>query len=457
MPSNQFSTSLITDLYQLTMAAGYFTHNTNNQASFELFVRRVPKNRNYLVTAGLAECLEYITTLKFSESDIDYLQSLTVFKNVGSEFFDYLHNFRFSGDVWAMPEGTLVFGNEPILRVTAPLIEAQLLETYLLSTINFQTLIATKAARIVRAACQDGKKRSVLEFGTRRAHGAVAGTYAARAAYLSGFAGTSNLAAGQKFQVPVYGTAAHAWTLAFNDELTSFKKFYEVFPDTSTLLIDTYDTLKGAENACKLGAGIKGVRIDSGNLAEQSHKVREILDKAGLNQTKIVVSGDLNEFSITELVKSGAPIDTFGVGTELATSRDLPALGGVYKLVERLKDDGSCQFTAKFSAEKTTYPGAKQVFRHYGSNGEYLSDTIGLANESIPTNSRPLLVPVIINGEITSSGKISLENSRKYVVSELSNLPKECHSLTEQILYPVSISTALNDLLEHVKANLNNR
>ncbi|MBI4851669.1 MAG: nicotinate phosphoribosyltransferase [Acidobacteria bacterium] len=455
MPTTEFSTSLITDLYQLTMAAGYFTHRCNNQGSFELFVRRVPKNRNYLLTAGLAECLEYITSLKFSESDIEYLKSLTVFKNVGAEFFDYLRNFRFTGDVWAMPEGTLVFGNEPIIRVTAPLIEAQILETYLLSTINFQTLIATKAARIVRAAHQDGKKRSILEFGTRRAHGGVAGTYAARSAYLSGFTGTSNLAAGKRFGIPVYGTAAHAWTLAFGDELTAFKKLYEVFPDTSTLLIDTYDTLKGAENACKLGAGIKGVRIDSGNLAEQSFKVREILDKAGLNQTKIVVSGDLNEFSITELIKRGAPVDTLGVGTELATSRDLPALGGVYKLVERVKDDGTTQFTAKFSSEKITYPGIKQVFRHYGSNGEYLGDTLGLANESIPTNSRPLLVPVIKNGEITEYGKVSLESSRAYAAQELANLPKEYHSFSENILYPVLTSIALNELLEEVKAKLN--
>lgn len=455
MPASQFSTSLITDLYQLTMAAGYFTHQCHNQASFELFVRRVPKNRNYLVTGGLAECLDYITSLRFSEKDIEYLQSLTVFQHVKPEFFDYLHNFHFTGDVWAMPEGTLVFGNEPIIRVTAPLIEAQLLETYLLSTINFQTLIATKAARIVKAASQDGKKRSILEFGTRRAHGAIAGTYVARTAYLSGFTGTSNVAAGQRFGIPVYGTAAHAWTLAFNDELTAFKKLYEVFPDTSTLLIDTYDTLKGAEHACKLGAGIKGVRIDSGNLAEQSFQVREILDKAGLNQTKIVVSGDLNEFSITELIKSGAPIDTLGVGTELATSRDLPALGGVYKLVERVNDDGSRHFTAKFSSEKTTYPGIKQVFRNYGNNGEYLGDIIGLANESSPANSHPLLVPVIKNGEITDLGKVDLESSRSYIAKELASLPEQYHSFTEQVLYPVSISNALNDLLEQVKSNLN--
>jgi nicotinate phosphoribosyltransferase len=454
MPAEQFSTSLITDLYQLTMAAGYFTHHSNNKASFELFVRRVPKNRNYLVTAGLAECLEYITSLRFSESDIEYLQSLAVFKHVKADFFDYLHNFRFSGDVWAMPEGTIVFGNEPIIRVTAPLIEAQLLETYLLSTVNFQTLIATKAARIIKAARQDGKNRAVLEFGTRRAHGAIAGTYAARAAYLSGFTGTSNLAAGQKFGIPVYGTAAHAWTLAFGNELTAFKKFYEIFPDTSTLLIDTYDTLKGAENATKLGSGIKGVRIDSGNLAEQSYKVREILDKAGLDKTKIVVSGDLNEFSITELVKSGAPVDTFGVGTELATSRDLPALGGVYKLVERIGEDGSRQFTAKFSSEKTTYPSIKQVFRHYGNNDEYLSDTIGLADENVPENSKPLLVQVIKAGQITDLGKVSLESSRAYVEKELASLPNQYHNFTEQIAYPVSISKTLTELLEIVKANL---
>lgn len=454
MPASQFSESLITDLYQLTMAAGYFTHQCHQQASFELFVRRVPKNRNYLVAAGLAESINYITNLHFSESDIQYLQSLTVFRHVKAEFFDYLRNFRFTGDVWAVPEGTLVFGNEPIIRVTAPLIEAQLLETFLLSTINFQTLIATKAARITRAAQLDGKRRAVLEFGTRRAHGPVAGTFAARSAYLGGFTGTSNLAAGQAFGIPVYGTAAHAWTLAFDDELSAFKKFYEVFPETSTLLIDTYDTLKGAENATKIGAAIKGVRIDSGDLIAQSYKVREILDKAGLKQTKIVVSGDLNEFSITEIVKSGAPIDTFGVGTELATSRDLPALGGVYKLVERVKADGSIQFTAKFSADKITYPGVKQIFRHYSSDGQHTSDTIALANEEVPANSRPLLVQVIKAGEVTSIGKVTLEDSRAYLAQELSKLPEKYHSITEQVVYPVSTSEGLNQLSEQVKHKL---
>ncbi len=454
MPASQFSESLITDLYQLTMAAGYFTHQCHQQASFELFVRRLPKNRNYLVAAGLAESIDYITNLNFNESDIAYLENLSVFRHVKREFFDYLRSFRFTGDVWAVPEGTLIFGNEPILRVTAPLIEAQILETFLLSTINFQTLIATKAARITRAAQSDGKKRAVLEFGTRRAHGPVAGTYAARSAYLGGFTGTSNLAAGQAFGIPVYGTAAHAWTLAFDDELSAFQKFYEVFPETSTLLIDTYDTLKGAENATKIGATLKGVRIDSGDLIAQSYKVREILDKAGLNQTKIVVSGDLNEFSITEILKSGAPVDTFGVGTELATSRDLPALGGVYKLVERVKADGTVQFTAKFSAEKTTYPGIKQIFRHHDSNGQYISDTIALTNEEAPANSRPLLVQVIKNGEITPSGKVTLEDSRTYLAQELSNLPEKYHNITEQVVYPVSVSEGLKHLSEEVKKNL---
>lgn len=453
MSVEQFSSSLMTDLYQLTMAAGYFTHGQNQQASFELFVRRVPKNRNYLVSAGLAQSLDYILNLRFSPSDIEYLKGLTVFQHVKPEFFDYLRDFRFSGDVWAMPEGTLVFGNEPILRITAPLIEAQILETYLLSTINFQTLIATKAARIVTAAQQDGKKRAVLEFGTRRAHSPFAGTYAARAAYLGGFAGTSNLAAGQSFGIPVYGTAAHAWTLAFGDELTAFRKFYQVFPDTSTLLIDTYDTLAGARNAAKIGTGVKGVRIDSGDLAAQSFEVRKILDESGLNQTKIVVSGDLNEHSITELVKAQAPVDTFGVGTELSTSRDLPALGGVYKLVEKTNSDGSRQFTAKFSSEKITLPGSKQVFRHYDQDGKYLSDTIGLADEKTPDNSHPLLVEVIKNGELTDAGKVDLTTSRAYLADSLSKLPSKYHHFTEQAIYPVAISDALNNLLAQVKAN----
>jgi nicotinate phosphoribosyltransferase len=419
-------------------------------ASFELFVRKLPSSRNYLMVAGIDAALEYLAGLKFSAEEIDYLRGLPAFKHVGKEFFHYLREFRFTGDVWAMPEGTIAFGEEPILRITAPLIQAQIVETYLLAEINFQTMIATKASRIVRAASEDGKKRAVFEFGTRRAHGSVAGIWAARAAYLAGCRGTSNLAAGQRFGIPVFGTAAHAWTLAFDSEMEAFEKFYQVFPETSTLLIDTYDTTAGAEHAARLGAGLKGVRIDSGNLLEESRKVRKILDDAGLRETKVVVSGDLNEYSISELVRDGAPIDTFGVGTELTTSRDAPALGGVYKMVERVGEGGGRHYTAKFSSNKITLPGAKQVFRHYDENKIYQGDTIGLAEEAVPPQSFPLLVAAM-QGGLRNKGFDDLTIARERAALELSRLEDKYQRLSAPAHYQVQRSEALEALLEQVK------
>lgn len=453
MSPSKFSYGLMTDLYQLTMAAGYFNYECVQPATFELFIRRLPSVRNYLVVAGLSEILDYITDLRFAADEIDYLCTLPAFKNIDKEFFNYLKGFRFTGDIWAMPEGTIAFAEEPLLRVTAPLIEAQLIETYLLSVLNFQTMVATKASRIVSAASSDGKERAVFEFGTRRAHGPVAGSWAARSAYIGGCTGTSNVAAGHSFGIPVFGTAAHAWTLAFDDEETAFENFYQLYPETTTLLIDTYDTLRGAANATKLGPDVKGVRIDSGDLLVQSREVRKILDNGGLNSTKIVVSGDLNEYSITKLIDEGAPIDTFGVGTELVTSRDAPALGGVYKMVERIDHNGVRHQTAKFSLDKITLPGVKQVFRHISEDGKYLGDTIALAQEEAPQGAIPLLQPVMQQGQLIKPRNVYAElvEARERATQGLISLPKDCRQLNAPRAYPIHRSKGLETLLAEVK------
>jgi nicotinate phosphoribosyltransferase len=444
----------MTDLYQLTMAAGYFMHKPQETATFELFVRRLPANRSYLVVAGMAEALDYLTQLRFDPADLEYLQQLPQFKHVPTEFFNYLRDFRFTGDVWAMPEGTLAFANEPLVRVTAPLIAAQLVETFLLAVVNFQTLIATKASRIVQAAQADGQYRSVLEFGTRRAHGPVAGVWAARAAYLAGCTGTSNLAAGARFGIPVFGTAAHAWTMAFDSEAVAFSKFYQLFPESTTLLIDTYDTLQGAHNATQLGAGVKAVRIDSGDFVAQAKAVRQILDAAGMTATKIVISGDLNEHTISQLLAAQTPVDSFGVGTELVTSRDIPALGGVYKMVERVDASGQHHYTVKLSAQKTTYPGTKQVFRQLDAAGHYHQDIIALADEPVPPNSVPLLVPMLRQGQLTAEATTAAQDltaARERVATSLKQFPAEYQRLAQPTNYPVTYSDQLQALLATVR------
>lgn len=363
--------ALLTDLYQITMAAAYFEKQINHESTFELFVRGFPENRSFLIAAGINQCLEYMRDLAFEQDEIEYIKSLLQFKNVSPDFFSYLEHFRFTGDVWAIDEGTVFFPQEPVLRVTAPAIEAQILETYLLSMFNFQTLVATKAARI----CQAAEKCQVMEFGTRRAHSPEAGLFAARASYIGGCVGTSNMRAGQLFNIPVFGTMAHSWVMCFDDEKDSFNAYSEIFPNTNILLIDTYDTLAAARIVSKLDYKVIGVRLDSGNMLELSKEVRNILDKAGKNTVKIVVSGDLNEYKIQQMLNNSAPIDMFGVGTELATSKDAPALAGVYKLVENVID-GKVHYKIKFSEEKSTYPGKKQVYRFMDNLGNFDHDLI---------------------------------------------------------------------------------
>jgi nicotinate phosphoribosyltransferase len=381
--------ALVTDLYQLTMAAGYeAAGKVGERASFELFVRRLPEHRDYLVVAGLAQAVDYLLNLRFQADEVEYLRGLPQFANAPESFWDRLRSLRFTGDLWAVPEGTPVSAGEPLLTVRAPLVEAQLPETYLLATVGFQTMIASKAARVVEAAAG----RPVVEFGTRRAHSPGAGTLAARAAYIGGCAGTSNVEAGMRFGVPVMGTAAHSFVQSFESELESYRRLQSLMGDRAVYLVDTYDSARGTRLAASLGAPLWGVRLDSGDLAAEARQARAILDQAGLADARIMVSGDINEYKTRDLVASGAPIDSFGVGTELATSADAPTLGVVYKLVEI---DG--RPVVKLSPGKKTYPGVKQVFRFADRDVVSLASDCPCDEQPAP---RPLLRPVILGGEL---------------------------------------------------------
>jgi nicotinate phosphoribosyltransferase len=355
-----------------------------------------------------------------------------VFGSVSEGFWEYLRDFHFTGDLNAIPEGTVVFPEEPLLQVTAPLIQAQLVETFLLTVLNHQTLIASKASRVVDAA--DGK--GVLEFGARRAHGFDAALFGARAAVIAGCVGTSNVLAGQVFGLPVFGTAAHSFTMAFADETESFAAFQRVFPEHTTLLVDTYDTRRGARRAAGLERKIQGVRLDSGDLSLLSREVRKILDDAGQTQAKVVVSGDLNEDSIARLVAEGAPIDLFGVGTDLMTSRDAPALGGVYKLVA-IDTDGRHRAVRKLSLEKSTYPDVKQLFRNYDAEGRMTGDTLGLQDEALP--GERLLQPVLRGGELVQPLP-TLSDIQARARSQREALPPAVRRLEAPEAFPLSIS-----------------
>jgi len=380
------SLALATDLYELTMAAAYFANRVTATATFELFVRELPANRNYLVAAGLEQALDYLENLQFTEEDIAYLRAQPVFQDTPQEFFPYLASCRFTGEVWAIPEGTPVFQNEPLIRVTAPILEAQIVETFLLATVNFQTMIASKASRVVHAAAG----RDVIEFGSRRAHGTEAAMHAARAAYVAGCAGTSNVEAGLRFGIPISGTIAHSWVMAFDDEVAAFEHYSRVFPHSAVLLIDTYDTVEAARKIVAAGLRPRAVRLDSGDLDQLSRAVRRVLDDGALRDTRIVASGDLDEWRIAALIAAAAPLDAFGVGTRLATSFDAPAVGGIYKLVEMETATGRCG-KVKTSTGKETYPGRKQVWRQRNGSGTYVGDIVSAAEEAPPPGTEPLL------------------------------------------------------------------
>jgi nicotinate phosphoribosyltransferase len=443
--------ALATDLYQLTMAAGYFHRGlADTTATFELFVRKLPKNRRYLVACGIEDALDYLDGLRFEDDDLAFLRELPAMRAAMTrEFIDYLRTFRFRGDVRAVREGTVVFGGEPMVQVRGSIIEAQLVETFLLSAVNHGTMIASKAARIVRAA----GGASVLEFGTRRTHPEAA-LSAARAAYLTGFAGTSNVEAGRRYGIPVLGTAAHSWTMAHDDEEQAFANYAATFPESTILLIDTYDTLRGAERAARVvGERLKGVRIDSGDLVQQSREVRRILDAHGLRHTKILASGDLNEHSISELRAAKAPFDSYGVGTELVCSKDAPSLGGVYKVVEWSRA-GKCRAIAKFAEGKATYPGAHQLQRTIGHDGE-LRDVLALQDEPLPDGAVALLEPRIVGGQRVAPPE-SLEDARRRTMASLSALPERLHELSPSDVSQVVLtqSPALLALVEQVRSSV---
>ena len=438
-------TGLLTDLYQLTMAAGYFeAGKTRERATFELFARRLPRNRNFILAAGLQQAVEYLLDLHFTAEEIDYLRRLPHFAKTSSGFFDMLAGLRFTGDLFAVPEGTPLFAGEPFLTLRAPLVEAQIPETYLLATIGFQSMIATKATRVVKAALG----RSVVEFGTRRAHSPEAGVLAGRASYIGGCAGTSNTETGLRYGVPVFGTAAHSWVMSFATERQAFEQLQRLLGESTVYLIDSYDTLEGARRAAELGRPLWGVRLDSGNLVELAPAVRKILDDAGLRDAKIMATGDLNEYKIHELVAAQVPIDMFGVGTELATSADAPSLGVVYKMVEL-----GGRYTVKLSEDKHTLPGAKQVFR-YADHDQLARST---ECPSCPPGSLPadaLLRPVIIGGRLVEPLPTA-EEARKYAAECLARLPAPCHSLFKGVdAWRVDLSPELECLYERVRGGV---
>ena len=437
--------ALVTDLYQLTMAAGYFqAGKTSERATFELFVRSLPANRNFLVAAGLEQAVEYLLELRFTGGEIDYLRGLRQFQRASPAFFEALREFRFTGDLSAAPEGTPIFAGEPLVTVRAPLMEAQIPETYLLATVGFQTMIATKAARIVEVA----RPASVIEFGTRRAHSPEAGVLAGRAAYIGGCIGTSNVEAGKRFGVPVFGTAAHSWVMSFTSEMDAFRELQKLLGESSVYLVDSYDTLEGTRRAASLGKPMWGVRLDSGNLVELSRAVRAILDQAGLGEAKVMASGDMDEYKILELTASGVPIDAFGVGTSLATSSDCPSIGAVYKMAE-LERRGEKRYTAKFSEDKHTMPAAKQVFRcadHDIIAGEW---------ESPPCpGAQALLQPVIAGGKQVSVLP-GVRDIREHAAASIGKLPRASRSLyPAEEAWRVEYSRALTALQQDVRQQM---
>ena len=447
---DEHNMSMLTDLYELTMCASYFEHRKFEPATFDLFIRRLPPNRSYFLFAGLEQVLLFLEKMRFTEQHIEYLKSLG-FKD---DFLDYLRCFRFSGDVWAIPEGTVVFPNEPLIRVTAPIIEAQLIETFLLNTINLQTTIATKASRVVYAA----QGRPVIEFGLRREHGTDAGMKVARASYIAGCSGTSNVLAGMVYGIPVFGTMAHSFVMFFSNELESFRAFAKTFPDKSTLLIDTFDNIGGALNAIKVakelenqGFKLRGVRIDSGDLVAISREVRRLLDENGLSYVQIFASGDLDEYRIEELLNKGAKIDAFGVGTKMGTSADRPYVDIIYKLCEKADEKGMFAPIMKLSERKATLPGRKQVFRFADDKGYFVKDVIALEGEEV--GGEPLLVKVMEGGRIVYDLP-SLEEIRKRALDNLARLPDKYKRLRGAAKYPVRLSPKLRRLIKELSIKL---
>ena len=470
--------TLLTDLYELTMMQGYYEKGQNENVIFDVFFRQNPCNNGYSVCAGLDQVIDYIKNLHFTYDDVDYLRGLGIFKE---DFLHYLSGFHFSGDIYAIPEGTVVFPKEPLLKVVAPIMEAQLVETAILNIINHQSLIATKTSRIVFAANGDG----IMEFGLRRAQGPDAGLYGARAAMIGGCVGTSNVLAGQMFDVPVMGTHAHSWIMSFPDEYTAFKTYAKLYPNACTLLVDTYDVLKsGVPNAIRVFQEFKdagkplikyGIRLDSGDLAYLSKEARKMLDEAGFPEATICASNDLDEFLLHDLKMQGAAIDSWGVGTNLITSKDCPSFGGVYKLAAIQNEEGEFVPKIKISenTEKITNPGNKTIYRIYEkASGKIKADLICFADEVIDPkqdlllfdpmdtwkktklaggtyNVREILLPIFKNGECLYKSP-TLKEIAAYCREEKDTLWDE----TKRLFYPHRVYVDLSQKLYAVKQSL---
>ncbi|MBX7406729.1 nicotinate phosphoribosyltransferase [Clostridium chauvoei] len=468
--------TMLMDFYELTMSNGYLNNDLGNKiVYFDVFFRKVPEKGGFAIMAGLQQVIEYIKGLRFEEADINYLRNLEIFKE---EFLEYLINFKFTGDIYSFEEGTPIFPNEPILTVKAPVIEAQLIETMILLTLNHQCLIATKANRIVRAANGHG----VMEFGARRAQGYDGAIYGARAAYIGGALGTATALAGELFDIPVFGTMAHSWVQLFENEYLAFKTYAENYPDACTLLVDTYSVLEsGIPNAIKVakevleprGYRLKGVRLDSGDMAYLSRKARKMLDSQGMTDCKIVASNSLDEYTITSLFNQGAKIDLFGVGERLVTSKAEPVFGGVYKLVAVENNEGVAEARIKISEnpEKVSNPGHKKVYRFFDKySNKALCDVITLANETIEENKpytifhpvhiwkkkkltnfyiKELQVPVFINGELVYESP-NLKTIRERCLREVDTLWGEIKRFENPHTYYVDLSSDLWNLKDEL-------
>lgn len=443
----RYAPELVTDLYELTMAASYLKEGMSGQATFSLFVRDYPPNRSYFVAAGLEHVIETVCNLGFSESSLEFIASTGKFS---PDLLEYLRKFRFTGTIRAIPEGRFFFSQEPILEVTAPIIESQLLETLILNIIQLEVLIATKASRCVCAA----QGRGLIDFSLRRTQGVDAGVKVARASYLAGFAGTSNVLAGQLYGIPTYGTMAHSYITSFSSEMDSFLAFARAFPDNTVLLIDTYDTLNGARKALDVarmmksqGKTLKGVRLDSGDLAGLSKEVRRIFREAGFTDVQIMASGSLDEFGLKALVDAGAEIDIFAVGTRMGVSADSPYLDIAYKLVEY---DG--RPVLKLSCGKKTWLGKKQIYRHYDGQGMMKEDLLALSSEHYPAGE-PLLETVVENGEPCRPLE-SLAVIRERFSQEWKTLPPPLREIVPAGKYPVLVSSRLQSMEEVVSREI---
>jgi len=441
------SLALLTDLYQLTMAQTYFQSQRLDPATFSLFIRSYPPNRGYFVAAGLQDVLEFLEQFAVDSTGIDYLHSRRLFAD---DFLDLLKGLKFTGDVWAIPEGRLAFKDEPFLEVTAPIIEAQIVETFIINQVNLQSLIATKAARCVHAA----GGRAVVDFALRRAHGIDAGMKVARASYLAGFTGTSNVRAGQEYGIPIVGTMAHSFVSSFEQEMDAFRAFIASFPNNSILLIDTYDTLAGARKAVEIakemaanGQRLQGVRIDSGDLKKLAIEVRRIFDEAGLKSVKIIGSGGLDEFDLADFTVADVPYDSYGVGTKMGVSADAPWFDIAYKLVEYHERP-----VLKLSTGKVSWPGKKQVFRMRDERGQLQKDVIALREENIP-GADPLLQKVMASGEVAVRCP-TLEEIRDNFMGEFKRLSDPIKAIRNPASYPVEISPQLTKLREEVGRQL---